>query len=105
MPFAGAIMMYSREVRSHKQLALRWLSLPLTHPESLSKEVILRPEGNRTATCSPQLPEQGAKEWRGRGGGGGGGRGATLFLETRIQILLLLSPESPPSLPIDQCGG
>lgn len=104
MPFALAIMVYSRDVRPHRQLALRWLSLPLTHPESYCKEVIPRPEGNSTETFSSQLPEQGAKEWKG-GMGVEWGRGATLFLETRIQILLLLSPESPPSLPIDQCGG
>ena len=73
-------------------------SLSLTHPESRCKEVVPR---QGTETLSPRLPEQGAKEWRGRGRG----EGATLFLETRIQILLLLNPESPPSLPIDQCGG
>lgn len=72
MPFALATMMYSREVRPHRQLAFRWLLLPLTHPESQCKEVIRRPEGNSTETFSPQPPEQGAKEWRGRGEEGRG---------------------------------
>lgn len=73
MPFALAIMRYSRDVRPHRQLALRWLSLPLTHPESHCKEVIPRPEGKSTETFSPQLPELGAKEWRGGMQAEGGG--------------------------------
>lgn len=63
--------MYSRDVR---QLALHWLSLPLTHPESYCKEVIPRPEGKSTEIFSSLLPEQGAKEWRGGMGGVGEGR-------------------------------
>lgn len=77
MPFALAIMMYSRDVRPHSQLALRWPSLPLTHPESHCTEVVLRPEGNSTETFSPQLPEQGAK------GGGEAGGGGNLVSENK----------------------
>lgn len=68
-----------RRVRPHRQRALRRPSLPLTHPESHCKEVVPRPEGNSTDTFSPQLPEQGAKEWRGRRWVGGGGRGRLCF--------------------------
>lgn len=68
-------MMYSRDVRPPRQLALHQPSLPLADPQSTtghSKAVVSKPEGNRTETFSPQLPEQGAEEWRGKGGGGVG---------------------------------